>query len=244
MKAKVIMIASGKGGTGKSTVSVLLGGCLGARKKKVLLIELDSGLRSVDIISGVYGKTIYDIQDVLCGRCEGGKAVVESSVYPGLSVISAPYEGGEVRPERLKKMVEAMRPYFDYILLDTAAGLGAPFQAAAGVSSMALLVITPDPVTLRDGGIVCQHLRDAGIAEIRLVINRLNLLTFRKGPIRDLDECIDTVGAQLIAVMPESMLLQKAAAAGEPLPAGEAFLQTAQNLAGRVMGEQIPLAIR
>ena len=233
MKAKVIMIASGKGGTGKSTVSVLLGGCLGARRKKVLLIELDSGLRSVDIISGVYGKTIYDIQDVLCGRCEGGKAVVESPVYPGLSVISAPYEGGEVRPERLKKMVEAMRPYCDYILLDTAAG-----------SSMALLVITPDPVTLRDGGIVCQHLRDAGIAEIRLVINRLNLPTFRKGPIRDLDECIDTVGAQLIAVMPESMLLQKAAAAGEPLPAGEAFLQTAQNLAGRVMGEQIPLAIR
>ena len=56
MKAKVIMIASGKGGTGKSTVSVLLGGWLGARKKKVLLIELDSGLRSVDIISGVYGK--------------------------------------------------------------------------------------------------------------------------------------------------------------------------------------------
>ena len=76
------------------------------------------------------------------------------------------------------------------------------------------------------------------------MINRLSLLTVRKGPIRDLDECIDTVGAQLIAVMPESMLLQKAAAAGEPLPAGEAFLQTAQNLAGRVMGEQIPLAIR
>lgn len=115
-----------------------------------------------------------------------------------------------------------MRPYFDYIPLDTAAGLGAPFQAAAGVSSMALLVITPDPVTLRDGGIVCQHLRDAGIAEIRLVINRLNLPTFRKGPIRDLTND-DTKGAQLIVVMPESMLLQKAAAAGRALPAGEAF---------------------
>ena len=238
------MIASGKGGTGKSTVSVLLGGCLGARRKKVLLIELDSGLRSVDIISGVYGKTIYDIQDVLCGRCEGGKAVVESPVYPGLSVISAPYEGGEVRPERLKKMVEAMRPYFDYILLDTAAGLGAPFQAAAGVSSMALLVITPDPVTLRDGGIVCQHLRDAGIAEIRLVINRLNLLTFRKGPIRDLDECIDTVGAQLIGVVPFSTEIQKAGATGAPLaPAGRPRLAL-RAIAARLCGQYTPLVIR
>lgn len=238
------MIASGKGGTGKSTVSVLLGGCLGARKKKVLLIELDSGLRSVDIISGVYGKTIYDIQDVLCGRCEGGKAVVESPVYPGLSVISAPYEGGEVRPERLKKMVEAMRPYFDYILLDTAAGLGAPFQAAAGVSSMALLVITPDPVTLRDGGIVCQHLRDAGIAEIRLVINRLNLPTFRKSPIRDLDECIDTVGAQLIGVVPFSTEIQKAGATGAPLaPAGRPRLAL-RAIAARLCGQYTPLVIR
>lgn len=88
------MVASGKGGTGKSTVSVLLGGRLAAAGKKVLLIELDSGLRSVDIISGVYGKTVYDISDVLSGRCEGDKAVVESPVYKGLSVISAPYEGG------------------------------------------------------------------------------------------------------------------------------------------------------
>ena len=78
IEPKVTMIASGKGGTGKSTVSVLLGSRLAARGKKVLLIELDSGLRSVDIIAGVYGKTVYDIEDVLSGRCEGGKAVVES----------------------------------------------------------------------------------------------------------------------------------------------------------------------
>lgn len=244
MEAKVIMLASGKGGTGKSTVSVLLGGCLAEQKKKVLLIELDSGFRSVDIISGVYGKTIYDIQDVLCGRCDGNKAVVESPLYPGLSVISAPYEGGAVKAEPLAKLVKLMRPYFDYILLDTAAGMGEPFCAAARVSSCALLVITPDPVTLRDGGIICQRLRESGLAEIRLVINRLNLQAFRKGPVRDLDECIDTVGAQLIAVMPESPALQKATAAGELLPQNELFLRTARNLAGRVLGGQIPLAIR
>ena len=83
MNAQCIMVCSGKGGTGKSTVSVLLGACLARLGRKTLLVELDSGLRSVDIIAGVYGRTVYDIEDVLCGRCEGAKAVVPSPLYPG-----------------------------------------------------------------------------------------------------------------------------------------------------------------
>ena len=122
---KTIMVASGKGGTGKSTVSVLLGARLAAKGRRVLLVELDSGLRSVDIISGVYGKTVYDIEDVLCGRCSGEKAVVESPLYPGLSVISAPYEGGAVTVEGLRALCRAMGSFFDYLILDTAAGMGA-----------------------------------------------------------------------------------------------------------------------
>ena len=82
------------------------------------------------MIAGVYGKTVYDIEDVLCGRCDGSKAIVPSPLYPGLSVISAPYEGGEVRAAPLAGLILAMREYFDYILLDTAAGMGAPFTAA------------------------------------------------------------------------------------------------------------------
>lgn len=127
MGAKVIMVASGKGGTGKSTLSVLLAAELAAAGKRTLLIELDSGLRSVDIIAGVCGKTVYDIEDILSGRCEADKAVVQSPLYPGLSVVSAPYSGGEIRPEALRVMVNKMMPVFDIVLLDTAAGLGAPW---------------------------------------------------------------------------------------------------------------------
>ena len=158
MNAQTIMICSGKGGTGKSTVSVLLGAQLGAWSRRVLLIELDSGLRSVDMIAGVYGKTVYDIEDVLCGRCDGSKAIVPSPLYPGLSVISAPYEGGEVRAAPLAGLILAMREYFDYILLDTAAGMGAPFTAANRLADRALVVLTPDPVALRDGRIVADAL--------------------------------------------------------------------------------------
>lgn len=90
MAARVIMVASGKGGTGKSTVSVFTAGCLAKRGRRVLLIELDSGLRSVDYIAGIAGKTAYDIGDILDGRCDAGKAIVESPLYKGLYVVSAP----------------------------------------------------------------------------------------------------------------------------------------------------------
>lgn len=242
MQAKIMMVASGKGGTGKSTVSVLLGAQLAALGKRVLLVELDSGLRSVDVISGVYGKTVYDIKDVLFGRCAADKAVVESPIYQGLSVISAPYEGGDVHAEALQSLCEKMDAYFDFIILDTAAGMGAPFLAASACASSALLVLQADPVTLRDGRIVGDALFAKGIADIRLVLNKVSYRNFQHGAVRDIDECIDTVCAQLIAVIPESVELQKAAACGEAL-ATDCLAYTALNrLARRILGEKIALA--
>lgn len=247
MNAQTIMICSGKGGTGKSTVAVLLGAQLAALGKKVLLIELDAGLRSVDIIAGVYGRTVYDIEDVLCGRCEGDKAIVQSPLYPGLSVISAPYAGGEVRLAPLAGLVGAMRPYFDFILFDTAAGMGAPFTAAATLAEQALVVLTPDPVALRDGRIVGDWLidNDHPAATVRLVVNRAARACFgERAPVFDLDECIDTVGLQLIAVIPESRELQQAAATGTELPQTCPAAAAGAALAGRILGQRIPLTVR
>ena len=176
---------------------MLLGAELAARGRRVLLVELDSGLRSVDYIAGVYGKTVYDVEDVLNGRCEAGKAVVESPVYRNLYVISAPYSGGHILPAALRVFVEKVGPVFDTIVLDTAAGMGVPFEAAMGVAHRALLVLTPDPVSIRDGRIVCDALEAGGCPEIRLIINKVPRTLANCG-IQSLDECIDTVGAQLI----------------------------------------------
>ena len=246
MNAQTIMICSGKGGTGKSTVSVLLGAQLGAWSRRVLLIELDSGLRSVDMIAGVYGKTVYDIEDVLCGRCDGSKAIVPSPLYPGLSVISAPYEGGEVRAAPLAGLILAMREYFDYILLDCPAGIEQGFKNAAAnrLADRALVVLTPDPVALRDGRIVADALLQSGrpASAVRLVMNRVSRSSFGKdAAVFDLDECIDTVGLQLIAVIPESRTLQRAGAAGTALPQDCPAAIAGHALAGRILGERIPL---
>lgn len=244
MNAKVLMAASGKGGTGKSTTCVMLGARLAAHKNRVLLVELDSGLRSVDIIAGVSGRTVYDIEDVLAGRCRADRAVVESPLYPGLWVMSAPYSGGHIHTGALKKLVEGLRDHFDFILLDTAAGMGEPLQAAAGVAELALLVLTADPVALRDGRIVNDWLYGKNRMPSRLVLNRVDPVRQLKGPVKDLDECIDTVAAQLIAVLPESADVQRAAAAGSMLPGGCEAYFAYDNLACRLMGQDVPLLIR
>lgn len=244
MNAQCIMLCSGKGGTGKSTVSVLLGASLARLGRKVLLVELDSGLRSVDIIAGVYGRTVYDIEDVLCGRCEAGKAIVPSPLYPGLSVISAPYESGEVESAPLGRLLMAVRPYFDFVLLDTAAGMGAPFTAAVSVADKALLVLTPDPVALRDGKIVADRILTGGRPQstVRLVMNRVTRDSFgKRAAVFDLDECIDTVGAQLLAVIPESRELQQAGAQGTIPAPGDPAVVAGQAMAKRLCGQRVPL---
>lgn len=240
----MLMVASGKGGTGKSTLSVYLGARLAAQGKRVLLVELDSGLRSVDIIAGVCGRTVYDIEDIFSGRCDPDKAVVESPLFPGLSVISAPYSGGEIRPQALRVLANRMSSCFDYLLLDTAAGLGDAFKAACAAATMGLVVITPDPVTMRDGRIVADELFAAGLPSVRLIINKVMVGTFARNPVRDLDECIDTVGAQLIGVVPYSEELAAAAAAGTaPNPRLTAFAAV-DHIARRILGEEVPLAVR
>ena len=223
---------------------VLLAAELAARGHRVLLIELDSGLRSVDIIAGVYGRTVYDIEDIMCARCEADKAVVESPIYKGLSVISAPYSGGSINKAALGVMTEKLSDVFEYILIDTAAGMGEAFLAAASVCRAALLVLTPDPVALRDGRIVADALLSDARTELRLIVNRVNPDTVVKNGIRDLDECIDTVGVQLLGVIPESAQIMQAAANGVPLAEKCKEKQVFRHIAARICGEEAPLIIR
>ena len=245
MAARVIMVASGKGGTGKSTVSVFTAGCLAKRGRRVLLVELDSGLRSVDYIAGIAGKTVYDIGDILEGRCDAAKAIVESPLYKGLYVVSAPYSGGNVRVDALAAFVRSAREVFDDIFLDTAAGMGVPFLAAMSVCTMGLIVITHDPVATRDGRIVCDALCEHGVTQLRLVINKVPP-TIEECGVNDLDECIDTVGAQLLGVVPLRQAVADAGSHGLGLPPSEKEIAHAvfHAMAARLCGEEVPLLVR
>ncbi len=243
MAATITMVTSGKGGTGKSTMAVFIAAQLAALGRQTLVVELDSALRSVDIISGVYGRTVYDIEDVLSGVCEGSKAVVKSPGQEKLSIISAPVSGGAVHTQDLQRFCEKVSPYFDEIVIDTAAGLEAPFQAAAAVCHRAVLVVTADPVSIRDGRVVSDLLHEKGVTAQRLVINRLQSARLRPMGIPDLDWCIDQVGARLLGVVPESQAIALAAATGEKLPAGCRETEIFRRMARRLCGDECPLLI-
>ena len=243
MGAKIISLFSGKGGTGKSTCSVFIGEALAARAKKVLVIELDSGLRSVDIISGVVGKTVYDISDILAGRCEADKAIVASPHYQNMFVVCAPYSGGSVSAQGLAVVCAKLSSYFDFIIIDTAAGMGDAYLAAKAVCNEAIVLVTPTQVSLRDGRIVADDLLESGNCSARLLINGVSAAALSANKIANLDHCIDVIALQLLGAVPQSDDIQRAAAGGEKLPIGSVGGKAFANIAQRLCGIHAPMAI-
>lgn len=245
MDAIIIAFASGKGGTGKSAVSVLVGGALAAQGKKVVLIELSHGLRSVDIMAGVSELAVFDLADVLGGHTPPAKAMVASPLYEGLSVMPSAHSGaGVVALDNLRALCSRLRPHFDYILLDVATGFGDEFRLACGVAHRMVMVQTPDPVALRDGRALADQV-DAGQTQLRLVLNRVEpKRVLADGLLEDLDEAIDTMGVQLLGVVPESPVLQKAVLGGTALPPKSREAEVFAAIARRILGEDVPLLVR
>lgn len=244
MDAVILAFVSGKGGTGKSTLAVMTGAALAELGKKVVLLELASGLRSVDIIAGVSDMAVFDLEDVLNGKTPPARAVVESPLYPGLAVMPAPYAGGGLDNENLWLLCVRLKQHYDYIVLDVAPGYGQAFVAAAGMAHRMIVVETPDPVALRDGRALVDSVADVNI-QTRLLLNRVVPgRVLEDGLLEDLDEAIDTVGAQLLGLVPESTALAKAALAGTALPAKSVEARVMKAIAGRICGEDIPLIIR
>lgn len=239
----VIMVSSGKGGTGKSTFSVFCAEALAQLGYTALVVELDSGLRSVDVISGVYGNAVFDLEDVLTGRCEPEKAIVRSPRNENLCVMCAPYNSDVVQVDKFVDMCFAISQKFDYMIVDTAAGLSDEFYAAASVAMSAMVIATPDPVSVRDARIVVDRLRDLSVQDIRLVINRLTPEHIKKKIIPDLDYCIDHIGARLIGVIPESPNIVVSSTCGLELPEKSIEKTIYQNIAKRISGNDVPLAI-
>ncbi|MDR3552496.1 MAG: septum site-determining protein MinD [Clostridia bacterium] len=241
--SSVISVASGKGGTGKSTFAVNCGAALAESGRKVLLIDADAGLRALDLLLGVSDKVVYDLGDVLAGLCEPVKAIVDTG-RAGLFLLPAPQSPPDAAFDTagFGRLCKGLAKYYDYVLIDSPAGVDRSVQAAAAAGERAIVVATPDPVCIRDADRAAQMLLAHSVTHLRLVLNRVNPKMIREGRSMNLDTAIDGASLQLIGVVPEDAAVAAAAFAGEPLSyrrkgAARAFY----NIAGRLEGRDIPL---
>ena len=238
-----IVITSGKGGTGKTSLTGGVASCLAALGQKVLCIDLDIGLRNLDISLGMTDRALMDFTDVVEGRCTLERAAVEHPVIRGLYLLTAP-----VRPtpdaldeEKMKAMLLQARAQFDYILIDSPAGLGSGFRLAVCGADRAVVVSTNDSSALRDAQRTVVEL-GRRLDTIHLVMNRIQPKLLRR--LRTtIDDAMDAAGLPLLGVVPEDSQVILAANTGEPLilfsrkGAALAYL----NIAKRLMGQRVPL---
>lgn len=236
--AQVIMVASGKGGTGKSTVSTLLATELALLGHKTFLTELDSGLRSIDVISGISEMAVYDIGDVLAGSCSVEKAMVNSPYTDKLSIVMAPYKSQNISFDGLKKVIDRLYDDFEYIIIDTAAGVGKAFEGALKVSQRAIIVANADGISVRDARVVSDEIYNYGISDIRLVVNKFDKNTFKFSGFYDLDQVIDFACAQLLGVVPSSEQIAVCTMNGNLLPEQSKEKQIITAIAKRILGYQ------
>lgn len=239
----ITVITSGKGGVGKSTVTAGLGAALCERGRRVLLIDGDAGLGSLDIMLGVTERRVFDIADVVSGFAEPDKAVYPCSFLPGLFLLPSPAtEEDVVSPDVMRQLVDALSRYYDHVLIDSPAGLGQSFLSAAAAARRALIVATPDPVSLHGASQVRQRLGEIGVTQHRLVVNRFSSSDFRaQGFYRDMDAVIDAAGSRLMAVIPEDRSFAAATAGSRLPPKNSAGAMALGRLAARLEGEQVPL---
>jgi len=234
-----IVVASGKGGVGKSTISACLAQELSARGHRVLLIDCDIGLRSLDLILGVDEHVLFTWADVALGRCTLQQAVM---VFGDIHLLCAP-----LSPERaleddmLQKLMPSCGDY-DVVLIDAPAGIGFGFRAAILAANRCLIVSTADPICVRSVSAAAARARRYGCKDVRLIINRFDRKAARKGSLMMIDEIIDQTEAQLIGVVPQQSMLFSRTANGEPLKAN-LVRQAVAQIAARLDGANVPLDI-
>ncbi len=243
---QVAAFVSGKGGTGKTTLSAAVAGMLAKQGNRVLCIDLDVGLRNLDIPLGMRDEASVSFLDVMEGR-HSLSQLPEHPQIPGLRLLTAPVS---LLPEAIAEaefyaLLSQAKEAFDWVLLDAPAGLGAGFRLAVRRASRVIVVTQADPACLRDAQRAGLLAKQLGPNWVRLAVNRVDARLYRR-LFTNVDDIMDAVGLPLLGLVPESADVIIAAARGVPLcrvprcPVTEACM----NVARRLNGEMVPLSLR
>jgi septum site-determining protein MinD len=244
MTAKVITIASGKGGVGKTTAVANIAVALAARGQKVSCIDGDIGLRNLDVVLGLENRIVYDLVDVIEGRCRLRQAMIRDKRLSELYLIPAAQTRDKtaVSPSDMVRLCDELRPEVDWILIDSPAGIERGFKNAISPADRVLVMTNPEISAVRDADRVIGLLEAEEKGPASLIINRLDPAMVRRGDMLSVEDVLDLLAIELIGIVPEDENVIVASNKGLPLAldgknkAGQAF----QNIARRLMGENVP----
>ena len=244
MTATVATITSGKGGVGKTTTTANLAVALAMGGKKVVCIDGDIGLRNLDVVLGLENRIVYDLVDVVEGRCRLRQAMIRDKRLPELYLIPAAQtrDKSAVSPSDMVRLCDDLRPEFDWILIDSPAGIERGFRNAVAPADMVIVVTNPEVSAVRDADRIIGLIEAEEKGPARLIINRLNPALVKRGDMLTADDVLELLAVELIGIVPEDENVVISTNRGQPVAmdgktkAGEAF----HNIARRLNGENVP----
>ena len=240
----VITITSGKGGVGKTTATANLGMALAALGQRVVTMDADIGLRNLDVVMGLENRIVYDLVDAVEGHCRLRQALIRDKRLSELYLLPAAQTRDKtaVSPAQMLSVCNQLRPDFDFVLIDSPAGIEQGYRNAVAPADRVIIVTTPQVSAVRDADRIVGLVEAAEKGPATLIINRLDAAMVRRGQMLSTADVVEILAIDLIGIVPEDKKIIIATNRGTPVVLdGKSAAGTAyRNIAGRLLGQDIP----
>ncbi len=240
-----IVITSGKGGVGKTTTSANIGTGLAILGKSVVVVDADIGLRNLDVVMGLENRIVYDIVDVVEKNCRLKQALIRDKRHEKLYLLPAAQtkDKSAISPEQMLELVNELKKEFDYIIIDSPAGIEQGFQNSIAGADIAIIVTTPEISAVRDADRVIGLLESKGLYNPKLIINRIRQEMVKRGDMMNMDDIIDILAIDLLGIVPDDEAIVISTNKGEPVVIDEKALsgKAYKNITRRIMGDEVEL---
>lgn len=244
MAGRVITVTSGKGGVGKTTFSANVSAALAELGKKTVAVDTDVGLRNLDIIMGLENRIVFDLVDVVEGRCRVQKSLIRDKRIATLHLLPAAQtrDKSAISPDAMEKICAELRQMFDFTIIDSPAGIEHGFQNAIVGADEVIIITTPHVSAIRDADRVIGLVEAADKQQTRLVINRLQHEMIRRGDMLDIPDMLDILAIEPLGIIPEDETIVTSSNRGELAALSNTSLagQAYRNIARRLLGEDVP----
>lgn len=242
--SEALVITSGKGGVGKSTIAANLAMALSESGQKVVIIDADTGLRNLDVLLGMENRVVYDLTDVAEGVCRLKQALVKDRSNENLCLLAAAQmrDSASVSPAQMEKIVLKLKDMFDWVIVDCPAGVDRGFRTAIAGADRAIVVALNDVISVRDAERVKMLLDKAGMPKPMLICNRMREEVVARGEQPSFKRIAAQLELELLGITPEDDAIRVAAQEGVPVVKGKSpSAQAIKRIARRLCGETVEI---